>query len=84
MKKFLVIIILIILVVAGYFAWKTFIYKTPEEKAAEALQKSLESAAAGVLPEMKTELSNPLEKMPETNPVSKTNPFKNIKINPFE
>jgi hypothetical protein len=28
--------------------------------------------------------SNPLEKKPDINPVSKTNPFKDMKTNPFE
>ncbi len=27
---------------------------------------------------------NPLEKLPDTNPLLKTNPFKNLKTNPFE
>lgn len=30
------------------------------------------------------ESDNPLEKKPELNPVTKTNPYANIKTNPFE
>jgi len=28
--------------------------------------------------------SNPLENVPEINPVGKTNPFKDVKTNPFD
>ena len=90
-NKVLLVIILtiIVLVVAGYLAWRLSSEKTPEE----ALEKTLKSAATGgVLPEM-SGTTNPLEeanlpdvnpKVPETNPFDRTNPFKNLKTNPFE
>lgn len=62
------------LIVAGYFYFKGP-EKTPE-------QKAMESAAAGALPEF-APTSNPLEGMPEINPVEKTNPFKGLDTNPF-
>ena len=68
------------LLVGGYFLWKGA-QKTSEEKAADAVSKSVESATQGVLPTINT---NPLEKLPELNPIDKTNPFKNIITNPFE
>ncbi|MDP3244929.1 MAG: hypothetical protein Q8M83_04720 [bacterium] len=49
-------------------------------QAAEDLGKQ---ASQGVLPSIDPG-SNPLEKVPDINPVSKTNPFSEIKINPFE
>jgi Flp pilus assembly protein CpaB len=84
--KTLIILVLLIVIMAAavYFGWKFLLKpKTPEEKAADAVQKSVESAAAGVLPEI-APVSNPLEKLPEINPVEKTNPFKGLKVNPFE
>ena len=54
-----------------------------EEKAAESLERAVESAGAGTLPEINP-LSNPLEKMPDVNPVNRANPFKDVKTNPFE
>lgn len=84
-RQFLIIVILIILAVAliiGYLYWKSI--QQPEKKAAEPLQKSIESAAsAGTLPDI-APVSNPLEKMPQLNPIEETNPFKNLKTNPFE
>ena len=90
-NKVLLIIILtiIVLAVAGYLAWRLSSEETPEE----ALEKTLKSAATGgVLPEM-SGTTNHLEeanlpdvnpKIPETNPLNQTNPFKNLKTNPFE
>ena len=40
-----------------------------------------DAATKGVLPDMQT---NPLEEKPDLNPVDKTNPYKNIKTNPFK
>lgn len=79
----IVILTIIVLAVAGYLVWNLLLQKTPEEKAAESLDKTLGSAAAGVLPEINP-LSNPVgNNLPETNPIDKTNPFKNIYTNPF-
>lgn len=82
MKKIWIIVVVLIIIVGGYFAWKSFFKKSPEEKAADVFEKTTKSAGAGALPEL-TPLANPLEKLPETNPVEKANPFKNIKTNPF-
>lgn len=92
-KVLLLIIILIILGVGGYLIWKFLIYKTPEQKAEEALQKTLESAAkSGAMPEI-TGVENPLGEgtiadinpaIPKVNPLDATNPFKGLNINPFK
>ncbi len=47
----------------------------------ESAENLTESATQGTLPEID---SNPLKKAPDTNPVSKTNPYSNVKTNPFE
>lgn len=79
------VVVLIGLVVGGYFLWNN--RKKPVssqtktlEKAGEATDKITESATKGILPSIQT---NPLENKPDVNPASKTNPYKNIIINPF-
>ncbi len=84
-KETLIIIaavLLIGLIVGGYFLWKNFFSENEAlEKAGEAAEKITESATKGVLPSIGT---NPLENKPDVNPVDKTNPFKNIITNPFK
>ena len=81
----IVVVIVIGLVIGGYFYWKKYIKVSPEIKAVEnagdSAQKITDSATQGILPEIN---ANPLENKPEVNPVDKTNPFKDIKTNPFE
>lgn len=67
---------------AAFWYWKKTA-ATPEEKAAESAEKAVESATQGTLPEINP-LSNPLDKIPEINPVEKANPFKDIYKNPFK
>ncbi|MDP3758728.1 MAG: hypothetical protein Q8Q86_03340 [Candidatus Daviesbacteria bacterium] len=85
-KKILIIIIAVILIIAlgvgGYFYWnKKSKIENALNRASDALQKLTESVTKGVLPSIQT---NPLENKPDINPADKANPFKNIKINPFE
>ena len=47
----------------------------------EASEKIMEGATKGTLPSIS---NNPLDSKPNLNPVEKTNPIKDIKINPFE
>lgn len=51
------------------------------EAARDAAEKLSQSAGQGVLPAIGT---NPLENKPNLNPVDKTNPFNDIKTNPFK
>lgn len=69
-----------VLLVGGYFLWKNA-QEAPEEKSSEAVDESIKSATQGVLPTLQP---NPLEKLPEINPVDKANPFKGLQTNPFE
>lgn len=92
MKKILfILLIVIVLAIAAGLIWKFLIYQTPEEKAAKALEGGLESATTGIMPEI-TGSTNPLGEgtvskietnLPETNPLDKTNPFKELRVNPF-
>ena len=82
-KKSILILIVIVAIIGlgigGYFYWKS--KQKAAQSAGEVAQKITESASQGVLPSVST---NPLENKPDVNPVDKTNPFKNIKTNPFE
>lgn len=75
-KKILIsILVLLILGLVGggyYWYWQS-------GKASPG--QSAETAGGGALPSLTT---NPLENKPNLNPVDKTNPFQNIKTNPFE
>lgn len=77
-----VIVAIAALITGGYF-WRQNYKKTPEEKAAEAVDQSLKAATSGSLPEI-APLTSPLEKSPEINPMDVVNPFKDVYKNPFE
>lgn len=88
---FIVVVLLVGLVIGGYFIWnkrgKTVPSETQTavEKVEEAVEKIsetvTENATKGALPSLGT---NPLENKPEVNPIDKVNPFKDTKTNPFE
>lgn len=90
-KTFIILIVLIAIVLlialgaGGYIYWnkwkKLNAAKDALEKTGEATETITNSATKGVLPSLGT---NPLENKPDINPADKSNPFKNIKINPFE
>ena len=88
-KTTLIIIAAILIIIAtaagGYLYWnnlkKSKAGAKASQKAGEAAEALTESALKGVLPSLET---NPLENKPDINPADKANPFKNIKINPFE
>ncbi|PIR72925.1 MAG: hypothetical protein COV26_01335 [Candidatus Nealsonbacteria bacterium CG10_big_fil_rev_8_21_14_0_10_36_23] len=72
-KKLLIILIVVILVAAGlvYYFW----YQKGKKTGLEVTIPTLPKAA----------VTNPLEKMPETNPFDKAiNPFKTLYKNPFK
>ncbi len=73
-----------LLVAAGLGYW--FYLKpeaaSPVEQAGSAVENLSEQASQGVLPDIDPG-SNPMEGAPDVNPVSKTNPFSDIKTNPF-
>ena len=88
-KKILIIIIAAALIIAvsvgGYFFWNRKSKEDAGIKILETVGKAAESitenAAKGVLPSMQVD---PLGNKPDINPIDKTNPYKNIKINPFK
>ncbi|OGN03200.1 MAG: hypothetical protein A2651_02210 [Candidatus Yanofskybacteria bacterium RIFCSPHIGHO2_01_FULL_42_12] len=80
MKASLVVIILVVFVVIGFLWWQTT-QKQPSETQGglgSELYQNTENPAEN-LPAV-----NPLENKPEVNPLSDTNPFSDIKTNPFK
>lgn len=86
--------VLVAVLVIGAAAFGFWYYKkshTPDESAGiNALEQAGNStdnlssqASQGVLPSIDPQ-SNPMEKAPDTNPVSKTNPYSGVKTNPFK
>lgn len=75
-KSYLIAIVLavvsLILLGAGYW------YLQSKKSGTEVIIKKDNE---GVLPSVST---NPLDSKPNINPIDQTNPFKNIKTNPFE
>jgi len=89
-RKLLIgLIVLVVVLIAG--AGGYFYYQKLKKAAqSDAIQNAgnfaddlSKNAAQGVLPSIDPK-SNPMENAPDTNPVSKTNPFTNIKTNPFK
>lgn len=79
-----IVIILAALGISGYLYWQ-YKYTTPGQRAANALQKALKSIGAGVaLPDISLIDESIGENLVEVNPIDKTNPFKDIRVNPFE
>lgn len=83
-------VVLIVAAVAAGFWYSQYYQKSPEVTGTDAIQQASsavenlgESASQGVLPSIDPQ-SNPIENMPDTNPVSKTNPFSGVKTNPFK
>ncbi len=75
----IIILAAVIVAITGYFVWRNF-SQSPEEKAADALDKAAQS---GVLPEVGS-ISNPAEQLPTVNPVETVNPFGKTYKNPFQ
>ena len=68
----------IALLVAGGLYWRFGLREKPIQTTEEAIKALTESPISNIIP------NNPLEnKVPDLNPVEKTNPFKNSYTNPF-
>ena len=80
MKKLpLIIIILIILALAA----SAYFYKQKNKIKQNQKQEPI-SNVPGNLPNIGSILNPVGDKLPETNPIEKINPFKNVYRNPFE
>lgn len=87
-KKIIIILLVLVLAGGGYYYWKTQMHKSVAEQAVKDIQETAagvaENVSKGVLPAIDTGAVNPLESAQSANPYDKTNPFSNIKVNPFE
>jgi flagellar basal body-associated protein FliL len=80
-KTWIFIIVVIAMVALGVAAY--FIFDLNLKKKDNNFQNTSTPTVEDFFKDINP-LSNPLEKSPDLNPVEKTNPFNNIKINPFK
>ncbi len=83
-KTFIIIVAVLLAIAAAALAYIFFLNpkKSTQSPASDLPDIDLGQAnSQGVLPSLDT---NPLENKPDINPIDQTNPYKNIKINPFE
>ncbi|HEY4475265.1 MAG TPA: hypothetical protein VJB92_00875 [Candidatus Paceibacterota bacterium] len=75
--------VILILIIAGVIYWQSKKNGglADEQKQLEDLNKALEETNA--VPTLNIG-ANPLDKLPDTNPVTEANPFTNLKTNPFK
>ncbi len=76
-KKIIIIVsiaLIVLVIVAGYLLLNS------SSQRAEDISKIVNQ---GVLPSL-GDSTNPMENKPDINPVDASNPFRDIKINPFE
>lgn len=76
-KRIIVIVfVLILLALAGYFVFWSGIFFQPYEDMGSIVNQ-------GVLPSL-GDSTNPMKNKPDINPMDASNPFRSIKTNPFE
>lgn len=85
MKKDIIVAVVAvaILVVVGYLYWTKWRVETPTPTAQEQALQNVNNATDAVI-KSSTQGALPSLATPDTNPVTKTNPFSNIKTNPFQ
>jgi hypothetical protein len=74
MKKKYMILILLLIILLGAFYW---FWQSKKDKG----EVVSDTTGDEIIPSTST---NPLDNKPNINPIDQTNPFKNIKTNPFE
>lgn len=90
MNKKILLIILIIVILAllggGYYFWKIKTQKPTVQQAVEDIQKTAASISADIGKSVSPDVTTPVVNLPNTNanPYNKTNPYSNLKTNPFE
>lgn len=88
-KKLLIIVLAVIvltLIGGGYYYWKTKVQKSVAQQAVEDMQKTTADISAGIGNNVSPNVTVPTVNLPNTNanPYNKTNPFSNLKTNPFK
>lgn len=78
------IVIALVVVAAGMYYWEANLRVTPEERTlTEAADLLAGGATDNVLSSIDPSVS-PVGEAPDTNPLTRTNPFSGVKTNPFE
>jgi len=88
-KKLLIIVLVVvvlILVGGGFYYWKIKTQKSTAQQATEDMQKITASVSADIGNNVSPDVTIPAVVLPDTNanPYSQTNPFSNLKTNPFQ
>lgn len=81
-KKLLIIVLVVVVLVligGGYYYWKIKTQKSAAQQATEDVQKTAADISAKVGNNVTPDVTTP-----NANPYSKTNPFTNLKTNPFQ
>ena len=88
-KKLLTIVLAVVifaLIGFGYYYWKMKTQKSVTQQAAEDIQNVAANVSADIGNNVSPNVTTPVVNLPDTgaNPYSKTNPFSNLKTNPFK
>lgn len=80
-KKYIImgsVLLILVLVVGGFYYWKSRTQKLAAQRVADI--------SADIGNNVSPDVTTPTVNLPNTdaNPYNKTNPFLNLKINPFE
>ena len=90
MNKKLLLVVLVVVVLAliggSYYYWKIKTQKSATQQAAEDIQKTAANISASIGNNVSPNVTTPIVNLPNTNanPYDKTNPFSNLKTNPFK
>lgn len=87
-KKVIFVIIAVLIVglaIGSYFSWSAWKKSKIDKEKLKVDIEQTENDTSIPLSLVPVEVGvDPLENKPDINPISNTNPFSNIKINPFE
>jgi len=82
------VLVVVILALAGgsYYYWKTKMQKSATQQAVEDIQKTMAGVSADIGNNVSPDVTTPAVNLPnlDANPYNKTNPFSNLKTNPFK
>lgn len=85
MKKYIIwgsVLVILALIGGGYYYWKTKMQTPPKsatEQAAADIQKAAESVTSDIGKNVSPDVTTPT-----ANPYKNTNPYSNLKTNPFQ
>lgn len=86
-KLLIIILVVVVLVLVGgvLYYWETRTQKSSAEQAVNDAQETVDSINENLGESLfGTTTANPLENVPDVNPYKNTNPFSDIKTNPFK